>query len=55
MTIQDAIDFAVGMIQITATIQKCTAGRYSKRSDTIDASNHARLTARASHNKFPLE
>ena len=26
MTIQDAIDFAVGMIQITATIQKFTAG-----------------------------
>jgi hypothetical protein len=26
MTIQDAIDFAVGMIQITTTIQKFTAG-----------------------------
>jgi hypothetical protein len=26
MTVQDAIDFAVGMIQITTTIQKFTAG-----------------------------
>jgi len=26
MTIQDAIDFAVGMIQVTTTIQKFTAG-----------------------------
>jgi hypothetical protein len=26
MTIQDAIDFAAGMIQITTTIQKFTAG-----------------------------
>ena len=26
MTIQDAIDFAVGMIQVTATIQRFTAG-----------------------------
>jgi hypothetical protein len=26
MTLQDAVDFAVGMIQITATIQKFTAG-----------------------------